>query len=84
MVINIFIWFIGHFVIQMVRVITKTYIIKGRTYLMKETHKELLIKSLQDEVQDLRNNLEKISILSSFIMVLQFIAISFFLIKDYL
>jgi len=51
---------------------------------MKETHKELLIKSLQDEVQDLRNNLEKISILSSFIMVLQFIAISFFLIKDYL
>jgi len=84
MVINIFIWFIGYFVIQMVRVITKTYIIKGRTDLMKETHKELLIKSLQDEVQDLRNNLEKISILSSFIMVLQFIAISFFLIKDYL
>jgi hypothetical protein len=45
---------------------------------------ERLISKLQNEIIELRATLAKVLILSSFIMVFQFIAISFFLIKDYL
>ena len=58
--------------------------LKEATTTMEELHKDSLIKSLLEEIAINRDTLSKVIMLSTSIMVFEFIAIVFLLIRNYI